>query len=132
MDSNTVTAGATVVLAVITGVYVYYTHRLLNETQISRKIESIEKKLEEFYYPFKQDINFCKMKSSNDINIKRFFHNREYMKRLYLCENAHILFILKRVQDPQSIIDVKDITDLQEFVEKDIDKLIKQLKNIQE
>ncbi len=46
MDSNTVTAGATAVLAVITIWYAISTHKLLKETQVARKINAIEKKLE--------------------------------------------------------------------------------------
>ncbi|MFA4935655.1 MAG: hypothetical protein WC568_07445 [Candidatus Methanoperedens sp.] len=54
MDSNTVTAGATAVLAVITIWYAISTHKLLKETQVARKINAIEKKLEKVYSPMEE------------------------------------------------------------------------------
>lgn len=54
MDSNTVTAGATVVLAVITIWYAISTYKLLKETQVARKINTIEKKLEKVYSPMEE------------------------------------------------------------------------------
>ncbi len=53
MDSNTVTAWATVILAVITIWYAVSTYRLLEETQVARKIAFIEKRLEKLYYPLR-------------------------------------------------------------------------------
>ena len=54
MDSNTVTAGATAVLAVITIWYAISTYKLLKETQVARKINVIEKKLEKVYSPMEE------------------------------------------------------------------------------
>ncbi|MDO8726699.1 MAG: hypothetical protein Q7J35_11585 [Candidatus Methanoperedens sp.] len=53
MDTNTVTALATVVLAVITIWYAISTYRLLEETQVTRKVAFIEKRLEKLYYPLR-------------------------------------------------------------------------------
>ncbi len=53
MDSNTVTALATAILAIITIWYAISTHRLLEETQVARKVAFIEKRLEKLYYPLR-------------------------------------------------------------------------------
>lgn len=130
MDSNTVTAGATVVLAIITAVYVYYTQKLLNETQNVRKIKAIEKKLEEFYYPLRHEIFKCKSETYGSDTKYRVSH-APFIERLYLCQNVHIRFVLKKFLDPQSNINEKDFTDLQEYVEKDIEDLVKEVDSLQ-
>ncbi len=120
MDSNTVIAVATVVLAIITAVY----------AQNARKIKAIEKKLDEFYYPLKHEIFKCKSeKYGNDT--KYLVSNASFIERLYLCQNDHIRFVLKKFLDPQSNINEKDFIDLQEFIEKDIEDLVKELDTLQ-
>lgn len=53
VDSNSITACATIVLVLITGVYAYTTHKILEQSRGQQKIEYIQKKLELFYYPLK-------------------------------------------------------------------------------
>jgi hypothetical protein len=56
MDSNTVTAGATVVLAAITAFYAYLTNSILKEQRRAIKIAALEKKLENIYSPLEEAI----------------------------------------------------------------------------
>jgi|GEM_PF-3184277 len=56
MNSNTVTAGATAILAAITIWYAISTYRLLKETQLARKIKDIEYQLAEVYLPMEKTI----------------------------------------------------------------------------
>lgn len=48
-----VNAYATVILVIVTSVYVYYTERILKESQNANKRRYIEKQLEKLYYPLK-------------------------------------------------------------------------------
>lgn len=130
MDSNTISAWSTVILAFVTGVYVILTYFLLNETQNARKIKAIEKKLEEFYYPLKHEIFMCKSETYGNDTKYRVSH-APFIERLYLCQNGHIRFVLKKFLDPQSNIKEKDFTDLQEYIEKDIEDLVKELDSLQ-
>ena len=52
MDSNSVTAWATAILAIITIWYAISTHKLLEETQVARKINAVEKKIRGVLYSF--------------------------------------------------------------------------------
>jgi len=51
IDSNMITAISTLLLAVITIIYVILVYRTLKETERSRKIQSIENSFEKLYYP---------------------------------------------------------------------------------
>ncbi len=130
MDSNTISAWSTVILVFVTGVYVILTYFLLNETQKARKIKAIEKKLEEFYYPLKHEIFMCKSETYGNDTKYRVSH-APFIERLYLCQNDHIRYILEQFLDPQSTINEKDFTDLQRWVKKDTEDLVKELDSLQ-
>lgn len=52
-EIQAVNACATLILVLVTAVYVYYTKRILNESQNANKSRYIEKQLEKLYYPLK-------------------------------------------------------------------------------
>ena len=124
MDSNSVTAWATAILAIITIWYAISTHKLLEETQVARKINAVEKKLEEFYIPFQQHLLF------NDKSVKESFKKdtaqAHFMKYRYLCRNENLRFLLNKFFDPQSEIEPY-IQNIKDEVDKDIDNLKREL-----
>lgn len=125
MDSNTVTAIATVVLAIITGAYVRLTNSILEEQRITRKINEIEKKLVDFYYPFKKDVIFFK-KGPDVVNSRSRLDTQDYMKHVYLCQNKNIRMILKKIlDDPDWKFNLQDFENLEKHADEDIETFIK-------
>jgi len=69
VNSGAITAIATVVLVIITGIYVYLTHKIakgseevIEQASIDREIAYIRDQLEEFYYPL-----FLVVSEMNDV-----------------------------------------------------------------
>lgn len=131
-DSNSGTAVATALLAAITSAYVMLTDSILNEQVIERKTKLIEKKLEKFYYPLLDLISKYEPNSPSKEMAKIEIREAGFMKHRYLHpkDKYNILFTLKRFSDSTSTPEVSELTGLKDFIEKEIEDLIKKYYNL--
>jgi len=105
LDSSSVTAIATVVLALVTIIYAYITNSILDDQKKTRKIHELHKKLECFYIPLWQHI-LLHQYPPNSGDALVFFEEfnketafKDFMKYMYLCENVEIRSDLERLLD---------------------------------
>jgi hypothetical protein len=134
IESNAIVASATIVLALITFRYAITTDRLLEESQVTRKVKFIERRLEKLYCPLKDVLQ--NTKKENNINLEKIDHiiPFQYLASKEL-ENPLNEFIKKAKDDmyihehdckPYEIVD----DEIKKKVDEDIDNLNNELKKL--
>lgn len=93
MDSNGVTAIATVILVLVTAYYARQAKKTVDEMQKSREIEFIEKKFENFYLPIQNALKSVvfHMEDKETANIMEMAYANEYSGQVYEMEKADVL-----------------------------------------
>lgn len=139
LDSASVTAYATIVLALITIYYAYITNSILSEQKKTRKIQELHKKLECFYIPLWQHILLHQYPPSSERALQFFYAFNEqtafkdFMKYMYLCENAEIRSDLEMLLDERKRPNLQDkLVSHLNLVENDIKKIAQKLKKLQD
>jgi hypothetical protein len=138
LDSTSVTAYATVVLALITIYYAYITNSILNEQKKTRKIEELHKKLECFYIPLWQHILLQQYPPSSEKALEFYYAFNEgtaykdFMKYMYLCENKEIRSDLEMLLDSRKRPNLQaGLVSHLNLIENDIKKINQELKELQ-
>lgn len=138
LDSTSVTAYATVVLAIVTIIYAYITNSILDDQKKTRKIQELHKKLGCFYIPLWQHILLHQYPPNSEKTLKFFeeFNKetvfKDFMRYMYLCENVEIRSDLEMLLDERKRQNLQDkLVSHLDRVENDIKKFAQELKKLQ-
>lgn len=71
IDPNMIVAIETGILVIVTGIYAFFTYKIISEQQRDRKLRWIEKQLEECYLPLYSDLKFFVDKEFEDLEKRR-------------------------------------------------------------
>jgi hypothetical protein len=131
-NGSAVTAGATLVLAIVTIWYARITNSILDEQRKTRKIKELHKKLECFYIPLWQHILLNQHTSTKE-ELEKFKNdtiNKDFIKYTYLCEKKEICSDLEKFLEPRFGIQ-NELINRRGLVESDIKKLVQDLEKLQ-
>lgn len=128
-NSGLITAIATVVLVIITGVYAWLTHKTVEQSKNTERTAFIERRLEKFYYPLLSCLS-----SPSEIN-EYFDQIENIFKYSYLATNEtkkdFSLYRINKVFPKNGNKEGKVIYDrLYDLVLSDINRFEKDLRNL--
>lgn len=135
---SVVTAFATVILAVITGIYAKLTYSILDEQRKTRKIKELHKKLQCFYIPLWQHILLHQYPNPDKDALeyyKEFNNNtiyKDFMKYMYLCKDKDVRSDLENLLNERKRLGLQDgLIKRRGSVESDIKELVQELEKLQ-